>query len=109
MFDMNYLSDLMIPTIIVFSLVVGFILKKWLPTDNKYIPTILVILGGILGSILNGVNVESITAGMLSGLSSTGLHQLFSQYLKIDDTSFIDLEVDNMGPGNDNEKEEDYE
>lgn len=100
-FDLTIIDKMIIPVIVIFSLVLGYILKKWLPTDNKYIPTILTILGGILGGFISGWNIESITAGMLSALASTGLHQLFYQYLKIDASAKI--EADEMGKGDDEE------
>ena len=96
-FDLGIIDKMIIPVIVIFSLVVGYILKKWIPADNKYIPTILTICGGILGGFISGWNIESITAGMLSALASTGLHQLFYQYLKIDASAKI--EADEMGKG----------
>lgn len=96
-FDLSIIDKMIIPVIVIFSLVLGYILKKWMPTDNKYIPTILTILGGVLGGFISGWNIESVTAGMLSALASTGLHQLFYQYLKIDPA--VLFEVDEMGPG----------
>ena len=104
-FDLSIINEMIIPVIVIFSLVVGYIMKKWLPVDNKIIPTVLTICGGILGGFISGWNIESITAGMLSGLASTGLHQLFYQYLKIDDATTIMGEVDYMGPGKTAEEE----
>ena len=98
-FDLSIINEMIIPVIVIFSLVVGYILKKWIPVDNKIIPTVLTICGGILGGFISGWNIESITAGMLSGLASTGLHQLFYQYIKIDDKVAIADEVVFMGPG----------
>lgn len=97
-FDLSIINEMIIPVIVIFSLIVGYIMKKWLPIDNKIIPTVLTICGGILGGFISGWNIESITAGMLSGLASTGLHQVFYQYLKIDGNT-IAAEVDQMGPG----------
>lgn len=97
-FDFNVINEMIVPIIVIFSLILGYVLKKWAPADNKYIPTILIVVGGILGGFISGWNVESITAGMLSALASTGLHQLFYQYLKIDERAIIH-EVDFMGPG----------
>ena len=97
-FDLSIIDKMIIPVIVIFSLVVGYIMKKWIPADNKYIPTVLVVLGGILGGFISGWNIESITAGMLSALASTGLHQLFHQYLKLDERAIV-YEVDQMGPG----------
>ena len=76
----NYL----IPIITIGCLCVGFVLKKWMPTDDKYIPTILLILGAISGAILFGFDYEGIVKGMLSGLASVGLHQAFHQFTKVD-------------------------
>ena len=76
----NYL----IPIITVGCLCIGFVLKKWMPADDKWIPTILLILGAISGAILFGFDYEGIVKGMLSGLASVGLHQAFHQFIKVD-------------------------
>lgn len=81
--DINFESYL-IPIISIGCLCIGFVLKKWMPADDKWIPTILLILGGVAGAILLGANIESIVKGMLSGLASVGLHQAFHQFIKID-------------------------
>lgn len=73
-----------IPIVAVGCLCVGFVLKKWLPTDDKWIPTILLVLGGIAGAILFGLSLENIIKGMFSGLASVGLHQAFHQFIKVD-------------------------
>lgn len=80
--DINF-EDYLIPIITVGCLCVGFVLKKWLPTDDKWIPTILLILGALSGLILFGFDYEGVVKGMLSGLASVGVHQLFKQQLKI--------------------------
>lgn len=77
-------EDYLIPIIVVGCLCVGYILKKWMPTDDKWIPTILGILGALSGLILFGVTYEGIVKGMLSGLASVGLHQAFHQHFKLD-------------------------
>ena len=60
-------------------------MKKWMPTDDKWIPTVLLVIGAISGLILFGVDYEGIVKGMVSGLAAVGLHQVFKQHLKIDD------------------------
>ena len=77
-------DEYLIPIIAVGCLCIGFVLKKWMPTDDKYIPTILAILGAVSGIILFGLSYEGVVKGMLSGLASVGLHQAFYQYFKID-------------------------
>ena len=74
----NYL----IPIITVGCMCVGFVMKKWLPTDDKWIPTVLLILGAVSGAILFGFQYDGIVKGMLSGLASVGLHQVFCQFAK---------------------------
>ena len=80
--SLDFITELYIPIVLVACLVVGFILKKWCPTDNKWIPTILVVLGAALGCVASTeVSLESIVAGAVTGLASTGLHQVFKQLL----------------------------
>lgn len=66
-------------------LCVGYIVKKWVKdVDNKYIPTIVAVLGLILKicfSINTGINGEVILSGLLSGLSSTGLYEAFKNLI----------------------------
>lgn len=83
--DMNInFENYLIPIITVGCLCIGFVLKKWMPADDKWIPTILLVLGAISGAILFGFDYEGIVKGMLSGLASVGLHQAFHQFLKED-------------------------
>ena len=51
---------------------------------NKYIPLIMLILGVTINIVINwktGINANTILAGMLSGLASTGLHQAFKNLI----------------------------
>ena len=83
----------LIPIITVGCMCVGFVMKKWLPTDDKWIPTALLILGAITGAILFGFQYEGIAKGMLSGLASVGLHQVFYQFAK---NKIIPMDIDGM-------------
>jgi hypothetical protein len=84
--DLEFIVDLYIPIVMVICLCVGFVLKKFAPTDNKWIPLTLMILGAVLGCIAGwDINLEHIAAGMVTGLASTGLHQVFSQLIGADD------------------------
>ena len=68
--------------------IVGYLMKQFMPTDNKWIPLTVTILGAILGCIASkGISLEAVVAGAVSGLASTGLHQLFKQF--IDDGEII--------------------
>lgn len=86
----------LIPIITVGCMCVGFVMKKWIPTDDKWIPTVLLVLGAISGAILFGFQYEGIVKGMLSGLASVGLHQVFHQFVKsdIEDMDYFDEEGD---------------
>lgn len=72
-----------VPIIMVACLIVGFIVKKWIKdVDNKWIPTIVTVLGAVLGFVINGASFEAVIAGAVTGLASTGLHQLFKQLIE---------------------------
>ena len=84
--NLDFIIDMYIPTVMVICLCVGFVLKRFFPLDNKWIPLILMILGGALACIYSkGFNLENIAAGMVTGLASTGLHQIFKQIIDPDD------------------------
>ena len=51
--------------------------------SNQFIPLIACIVGALLACWMNmGVSVEIIAQGMVSGLASTGFHQLVGQLLE---------------------------
>lgn len=80
--DLTILTQYFNVLIVGICLCVGFVIKKWIKdVDNKYIPTIVAFLGLILSVITNGLSLEFILTGMLSGLASTGLHQAFTQLI----------------------------
>lgn len=81
--DLSFITDLYVPIIVVACLIVGYIIKKWIKdVDDKWIPTIVTVLGFVLGGITMGWKLEALVAGALSGLASTGLHQLFKQIIE---------------------------
>ena len=85
---MEFLNEFMLPVVLGVCLCCGYIIKKWIKdVDNKYIPTIVAALGVILSAWISRWNVtpEVILSGLVSGLASTGMHQLFKQF--IDKTS----------------------
>lgn len=86
-------EDYLIPIIMVGCMCVGYVLKQWMPTDNKWIPTILLIVGGISGVILFGLDYAGIVKGMLSGLASVGLHQVFYQ---IEKNKIIPMDIEGL-------------
>ena len=81
--DFTELTKYFVLVVIVACLVVGYIIKtsfNFVP--NKYIPTILAVLGAVLNPFVSGLSVESIVYGALMGLASTGLHQAFKQFIE---------------------------
>ena len=74
--NLEFILKLIMPLVLVACLIIGYLMKMYLPSDNKYIPTTLAIVGAVLGC--------------------TGLHQMFKQILKLDKTEevkdFKDLE-----------------
>lgn len=79
--NLEVISKLFIPMVLVLCLCLGYLMKNWMPTDNKIIPTVLFVIGAICGVICLGVNFEALVRGGLTGLASTGLHQSFKQFI----------------------------
>ena len=104
--DITIVDTYMIPTIVVGCLCIGYVMKKWLPADDKWIPTVLLIIGAICGVIVFGVDFEGIVKGMVSGLASVGLHQAFHQHLKFNEIGKEELYT--MGIGEIEIEDEDY-
>ena len=85
MADLGFLTGFRVPVIVGICLCVGYVIKKQIKdVDNKWIPTVCAVLGVILAIWMNGWSVSPsiILSGLFSGLASTGLHQLFKQYLE---------------------------
>ncbi|WP_429968129.1 phage holin family protein [Enterococcus sp. AZ046] len=84
--DLNFLQEYLVPVIVVGCLVVGYAIKStpvFAAVANGYIPVIVIVLGAVLGAIINGLTVEGIVYGAVSGIASTGMHQLFVQLLNL--------------------------
>lgn len=79
------IQEYYVPIIIVGCFCVGYALKQAGFIKDKFIPLIMLILGGVSGIIVKGVSYEAIVCGMCSGLASTGVHQIFKQLSKDDD------------------------
>lgn len=81
--DFSALSEYFVLVVLVACLVVGYIIKSSLNfIPNKFIPTILAVLGAILNAVVTGLSVESIVYGAVMGLASTGMHQAFKQFVE---------------------------
>lgn len=81
--DFSVLTEHFVVVVLVACLVVGYIIKKSLDfIPNKYIPTILAIIGAALNAVVSGPSVETVVYGALMGLASTGLHQAFTRFIE---------------------------
>ena len=84
--DLKFITENFVPVIVVACVLVGYIIKVTPPfakIANNYIPLIVTLLGAVLGALINGLSIEAIVYGAVSGLASTGLHQVFAQLLNI--------------------------
>ena len=81
--DFTTLTQYFVLVVVVACLIVGYIIKTSLNfIPNKYIPTILALLGAVLNPIVSGLSVETIVYGALMGLASTGMHQAFTRFFE---------------------------
>lgn len=82
--NFDILAQMYIPNIMIFCLCVGYILKHWIKdVDNKFIPSVLAIIGAATACISEqSISLDLVTSGMLTGLASTGLHQMFKQIIE---------------------------
>ena len=79
-----------IASIAVICFVVGLFWKTWERVDDKWIPVVCAVLGGILGVV--GLMVipgypannwmDAFMHGAFSGLVATGAHQIYKQLTK---------------------------
>ena len=83
-----------VAAITVICYLVGLIAKA-IPIDNKYIPAIVGVAGGILGVVasyvmpdfMGGDILTAIAIGIVSGLASTGANELVKQLSKAGDNN----------------------
>lgn len=82
--DLSVLSQYLSVVVMGICLCVGYVIKNSLDfIPNKYIPAIMLVLGTTINILmnLNEINAEVILVGMLSGLASTGLYELFKNFI----------------------------
>lgn len=81
--DFSQLTQYFVLVVMIACLVVGYIIKtSFDKIPNKYIPTILAVIGAVLNAVVSGASVESVVYGALMGLASTGLHQAFTRFVE---------------------------
>lgn len=82
--DFTVLTENFVVVVVIACLVVGYIIKhatffKWIKNDD--IPMILALIGAVLNAVVSGLSVESVVYGALMGVASTGLHQIFKEWI----------------------------
>lgn len=88
---MEFLNDYLILLVVGICLCVGYVVKHVVPSDgvNRFIPLIMAVLGVLINTWLNGwtITPEVLLGGLASGLASTGMHQLFTQFINRDNNA----------------------
>lgn len=82
--DLTSLTDYIMTVPLLACLVVGWLIKNtplFAKIANDYIPLIVATIGAVLGLFVGGFTIESAVFGAISGLASTGLHQIFSRLI----------------------------
>lgn len=75
---MTELQQFISPMIVGLCWLIGNTLKSSVPKlPNNYIPLVLGMIGAILMIVLNGFSGQNIIIGIVSGLSATGMHQVY--------------------------------
>lgn len=81
--DLTFINEYFIPIVLIGCLVVGYCIKKLDNIDNKYIPTIVAILGAIIACVdAKGFALTPVIAGAVTGLASTGCYEAFTQLIE---------------------------
>ena len=84
---MEFLNDYLVAVVVGICVCAGYVMKHAIPSDriNKYIPLTMAVIGVVLNAWLNGFvfTPEVLLGGLASGLASTGLHQVFAQFIEM--------------------------
>ena len=75
---MEILNDYIVVLVMAICLAVGYIIKHFLPMDNKWNPLIMGCLGVIINVWVNawGFTPEILLGGLASGLAATGAFEM---------------------------------
>lgn len=75
---MTELQQFISPAVVGICWLIGNTLKSSVPKlPNNYIPLALGLIGAILMVVLNGFSGQNLIIGVVSGLSATGVHQVY--------------------------------
>lgn len=89
--DINFLLEMINPIILGICLLVGYALKTaFTKFPNRYIPLAALSCGTLMSVLIHmqsGINAQVVLSGMISGLASTGLHEMLRNLLRFDGKS----------------------
>lgn len=82
--DMSFMDTALVPVIVGICAIVGLLVKQTVPSDrfHDFIPTIVCVLGAAMALASQGISLESLFAGMASGLASTGCWEMITHWTK---------------------------
>lgn len=82
--DLTFLSEFIVVITLAFCLGVGYVIKTSLDfIPNKYIPLIMGVIGVLFNCFVSGaIDPTVIVAGLISGLASTGMYELFRNFIE---------------------------
>ena len=80
---MEMFNTYIVPVIVGICLIVGYLVKHTTGGDHRAIPVVVTVLGVALSVWTNwpAITPEVILTGAVSGLASTGMHQLCKQWI----------------------------
>ena len=86
--DIGFLNTAIVPVIVGICAIVGYLIKNLIHNDrvHDFIPTVVCLLGlalAIVNAITGGaaITLDTIFAGMASGLASTGLWEMLTHWI----------------------------
>ena len=82
--DLTFLSEFIVVITLAFCLGVGYVIKTSLDfIPNKYIPLIMGFIGVAVNVFVSSaMSPTVIVAGLMSGLASTGMYELFRNFIE---------------------------
>lgn len=80
---MEMFTTYIVPVIVGICLIVGYLFKNFTGADNRFIPLVVTVLGVVLAVWMNwpAITPEVVLGGAVSGLASTGMHQMLKQWI----------------------------
>lgn len=80
------IEQFMIPIVVLAGFLLGYVIKhtSFLKRFSDDIPFFVIILGMVLGPLIQGISVESVVYGGISGLASVGVHQFLKKSLGLE-------------------------